>query len=189
MKKILFCITGPSGSGKTTIMREVMNNELLSFTTRPMREGEVDGKDYMFITKEEFDMRFGAGELAEWTEYNGYYYGLTMEEINQKMSNKHAFFICDNHGFKQIKEKYDNVVSIFLYGDKKDVYENMVAQGRNKELIKNRLKLYDSEVTNKGQYDYVVKNNRGMKFVTEHIIRNIIYSEDINQELRRNEEE
>jgi guanylate kinase len=174
MSNILFCITGPSGSGKTTIMRQLMDNELLSFTTRKMREGETNGEDYLFISNEEFDELFESGQLAEWTKYDGNCYGLTMEEVEYKLANDNAFFICDNNGFNQIIEKYNDVVSIFLYADKFDCIDNMKYRGDDMGKVANRLKTYNDEMSNRGQYDYVVKNIRGAADVTAEIIKNII---------------
>lgn len=177
MSNILFCITGPSGSGKTTIMRNIMKNELLSFTTRPMREGEVEGKDYKFIDYSNYIQLAGRGELAEYTQYDGNYYGLSMEEIYTKLKSNHAFFICDNNGFNQIKDKYDNIVSIFLYSSFADCFANMSSRGDSVEKIGNRLSTYHNELTNKGQYDYVVKNLRGYQHLTENILEYIIRAE------------
>lgn len=177
-KGTLFCITGPSGSGKTSIMREVMDNELTSFTTRPMREGEVDGKDYIFIKEEQFQNMLDSGALAEHTGYGGNHYGLTLEELYFKLQdNSNAFFICDNHGFNQIKEKYDKIVSIFLYANKEDCKFNMYDRGDTVEKVESRLSTYDNEVANKGQYDYVVKNIRGNRRYTVETIAWIINSE------------
>lgn len=177
MSNILFCVTGPSGSGKTTIMRQCMASELLSFTTRPMREGEVQGEDYLFIPKEDFNDLLERGELAEYTEYGGNFYGLTMEELEDKLELSHAFFICDNNGFNQIIDKYDNVVSIFLYADPEDCGQNMEGRGDDNDRINGRLSTYFEELNNRGQYDYVVKNLRGYQNATVSVVRNIIHSE------------
>jgi guanylate kinase len=177
MNNILFVVTGPSGSGKTTIMRELMDNELLSFTTRPMREGETNGVDYQFITKKEFDSLKAEGLLVEETEYDGNYYGLTLQQLVGKTNQGHAFFICDNNGFNQIKEKYNNVVSIFLYADEVDCADNMFARGDTFPKVESRLRTYDEEIANRGQYDYVIENIRGNLTLTKHIVGTIIASE------------
>lgn len=178
MRNILFCVTGPSGSGKTTIMRSIMDNELLSFTTRQMREGEVNGKDYIFIKEEQFKNMLDGGALAEYTKYDGNYYGLTLEELLTKTEEKPAFFVCNNHGLQQIREKYDNIVSIFLYAEEEDCFDNMTVSRKddsNKAL--SRLNTYDDEIANRGQYDYVIKNIRGLKHVTEGIVQLIVATE------------
>lgn len=177
MPNILFCVTGPSGSGKTSIMREVMDNELLSFTTRPMRENEANGKDYIFLKKELFQNMLKGGALAEYTEYDGNHYGLTLEELYSKLDEGNAFFICDNNGFNQVKEKYNKIVSIFLYADKEDCEANMTSRGDSDGKVGSRISTYNDEVANKGQYDYVVKNIRGNKRHTVETISWIVSSE------------
>jgi guanylate kinase len=174
---VLFCVTGPSGSGKTTIMRSIMDNELLSFTTRQMREGEVNGQDYLFITRDEFYGLLNDNVLIEWTEYDGKYYGLTKEELEDKLQHSSAFFICDNNGFNQVKSKYDNIVSIFLYAGIEDCLGNMSERGDSVEKSTSRLSTYIDEIKNKGQYDYVVRNIRGCQEETTEIVKNIVSAE------------
>jgi guanylate kinase len=181
MSNILFCITGPSGSGKTSIMREVMSNELISFTTRQKREGEVEGKDYNFIEYRKYIEMVGNNGLVENTCYDGNYYGLSVDELCNKTNKGHAFFICDNHGFNQIKEKYDNVVSIFLYASFADSFQNMQTRGDSIEKIGKRLSTYHQELENKGQYDYVIKNNTGLKELTKDVLMTIVRTEILKQ--------
>src|SRR5437764_9195603 len=107
MANILFCVTGPSGSGKTSIMREIFDNELLRFTTRKKRDGEKEGVDYNFIRYQEYIIMVSRQELIEKTEYDGNYYGLSSKELYSKLNKGNAFFICDNSGFNQVKDKYD----------------------------------------------------------------------------------
>lgn len=177
MANILFCVTGPSGSGKTSIMRKVIGNELLSFTTRRKRDSEEEGVDYNFISYQDYIIMLGRQELIEKTEYDGNYYGLSSHELYSKLSKGNAFFVCDNNGFNQIKDKYDKVVSIFLYGSYEDCFQNMKDRGDSIEKIANRLSTYHNEILNKGQYDYVVKNIRGEALATAYIIKMIIDSQ------------
>jgi guanylate kinase len=181
MSNILFCITGPSGAGKTTVMRQCMTNEVGSITSRTTREGEVQGVDYLFVSKEEFKELIAFDELAEWTEYAGNYYGTTKDELQSKLENGHAYVICDNHGFKQFADVYDNVVSIFLYADEDDCVDNMFDRGDSTEKVNGRISTYDKEMANKGQYDYVVKNIRGYAHATIGVINNIIHAEMFRQ--------
>lgn len=177
MRNILFCITGPSGSGKTSIMKNVMDNEVGSITSRTMRNGEVNGREYLFFTKEDALWMVQNDELAEWTEYDGNIYGTTKQELKDKLDNGHAYVICDNHGFEQFKEVYDNVVSIFLYASKEDCFDNMRDRGDTFEKVLNRISTYDDEMANSGQYDYVVRNHSGLKTMTESIIKDIVKTE------------
>lgn len=176
-KNILFCITGPSGSGKTSMMKEVMGNEVGSCTSRQMREGEVQGREYNFISKEEFLKLIGMDELAEFTEYSGNYYGTTKDELMNKLDKGHAYVICDNHGFHQFKDAYPNVVSIFLYGDIRDCTNNMFDRGDTVENVDKRLVTYEKEMSNRGQYDYVVRNVRHYQHMTIGMLRLIVATE------------
>lgn len=178
----VYLITGTSGSGKTTLMRSIMENELTSFTTRPMREGEVEGKDYYFMSQEEFSEAEKNGLLAEKTEYSGNYYGLTKDEIETKLKKGNAFFICDFNGANQIKELYNNCVSIFILSTKKDTILNMINRNDSMENIENRIKTYEEEIKNSVNYDYVVTNVRGKFEETRETIMNIIYITSLTKE-------
>lgn len=184
MSNILFCVTGPSGSGKTFFMKQVMDNEVGSITSRDMRKGEVNGREYLFFIREDVEWMIEKGEMAEWTEYDGNLYGTTKQELKDKLDNGDAYVICDNHGFQQFKEQYDNVVSIFLYASKEDCFDNMrYGRSDNFEKALARITTYDSEIANKGQYDYVLKNIRGNSSATLYALNTII-----NAEIRRRRE-
>jgi Guanylate kinase len=170
----LFLVSGASGSGKTTIMRSVMDNELISFTTRQKRQGETEGKDYIFISKEEFDDLYNNNGLIEWTEYSGNYYGLTREELETKLSQGDCFFICDVHGMKQMKRMYDNCISIFIYSEKQDIENRMRLRGDSEENILKRMSTYEDEVFNLVYYDEVVVNYEGQLEETIQKIKDIV---------------
>lgn len=177
MNNILFLITGHSGSGKSTIMKQLMDNEIVSFTTREKRDGEVDGKDYIFITLDEFNRMKDDNQLVEYVEYSGNMYGVTKEELENKINKDHAFCIVDYHGMKQMKELYRNVVTIFLYTDYDVAKQQMISRGDSIKKVKERLVTYKEELSNRHDYDYVIKNNHGQLHHTIEIIRNIIESE------------
>lgn len=191
-KPTLFVVTGPSGSGKTTIMRSLMSNELLSFTTRPMRTEEIDGKDYEFISQNQFDAMYNSGKLVEYTTYigNGYSYGLTRKELLSKIIKGDAFFVCDSVGAKMIEdicsEYYSDIkiVKIFFYDDKISLGKNMRHRGDSIDTINGRLKTYDSEAQTMVGYDYVVKNKRLHLDKTLKVVRKIIAVEGSGRNVR-----
>jgi guanylate kinase len=161
MKGKLFAITGHSGSGKTTTMRMAMGTkkEIVSVTTRNMREGEVEGVDYYFVDNETFYNMKLNDELAEYTDYYGSSnYGVTKTEIDSKLSRGDAYIIVDYHGFKQLKALYPDLVGIFIYTDKDTAEKRMKSRGDSMETIDIRLSTYEAEMMNKHQYDYVLKN-------------------------------
>lgn len=174
----LYCITGPSGSGKTSIARKVFTNECVSITTRPMRDGEVDGVDYYFITKEEFETLFENNELIEAESYDDNYYGLTLGELEGKTKNRDAFFVCTYRGMEQIKKKYDDICSVFLYASEEDCYDNMLARGDSHEKAEQRMKSYDDFMRHMGKYQYVMKNNRGSMDISVLMLHRIIMIEE-----------
>lgn len=105
----LVTITGPSGSGKTTLVRELLKTghfcEVVSFTTRGRRVGEVDGVDYYFISQDLADSRIADGSLIEHVQFNGVTYGLFREEVDSKLkSGKIPLLIVEPVGLAHIKE-------------------------------------------------------------------------------------
>ena len=174
MSNKLFLVTGASGSGKTTVMRSILDNELLSFTTRSPRKGEINGRDYIFISEAEFKHLASTGGLMESTEYGGNHYGLTRKEFEDKISNGDAFFICDTNGMKQMKKLYDNCVSIFIYAEKEDIHRRMIARGDSQEVIQKRLSTYEDEIANMIYFDEVVTNRQHEIDYTIEAIKDII---------------
>lgn len=159
-KNRLFIITGPSGSGKTTIARSVMTNEIISFTTRSPRKGEIDGVDYIYITNEKFNELYDSGGLAEHTDYYGTAkYGITMEELKGKLSKGDAFVVVDVIGKEALEEIYDNTLSIFIFSPDSDVaFKRMSDRGDNEEQISRRLASYEEEIENFPLYDVLLDN-------------------------------
>ncbi|UUV46002.1 guanylate kinase [Bacillus phage vB_BanS-Thrax1] len=176
----LFLIVGASGSGKTSIMHELNTymgknilSECVSHTTRPKREGEVDAESYYFVSKEMFEEGIQNDVFAETVYYDGHWYGISKYEIESR-STKHAYIIVNYDGYKQIKEVYPDAVGIFLYMSKEDCMISMLNRGDSFEKALSRIELYDDEVKNKHDFDYVVKNVRGKFDETKNIVASII---------------
>lgn len=171
---ILYAVSGVSGSGKTTTMREVMTNEVLSFTTRMPRKGEVDGVDYIFSTLDEINHLDSIGRLIERVEYSGNHYGITKDELESKLRVGDAFVVVDYHGYQQLRKLYDKVVGIYIKIDKEDAIRRMLQRGDTKESIKTRIDSMESEMKNQIHYDYIIENKFGQQLDTVEKIKSII---------------
>lgn len=148
MEKI-FCILGKSSVGKDSLVSLVEDDlgmkSAVSFTTRPMREGEVNGKEYFFISDEDFRDLHGNNMLAEYTTYHvadnsTWYYGLTREELEK---SKYGIVIVNPHGLEQLKEIYgDKVISILIDCDDMERLQRSIkrdAKANPKELCRRYL--------------------------------------------------
>ena len=116
----LIVISAPSGAGKTTIAREILKrNPSLEFsvsaTTRPRRLGEIDGRDYFFLTREEFERRVRGGDFVEWEEIYGNLYGTLKSELERALRNgRHLLFDVDVKGGLSIKRQYPEALLVFI---------------------------------------------------------------------------
>ncbi|WP_152614386.1 guanylate kinase [Bacillus pumilus] len=173
----LIVVSGPSGSGKTSLMRQIMNNEVVSFTTRKPRKGEIDGVDYKFISLEKFEDLKKQSKLIEQVKYSGNYYGIDQEEFENKMSLGNAFVIVDYHGMQQIKKMYPSCVTLFLYTPYDQAYKQMIKRGDTLDTVEQRLSTYHQEMKNKEHYDYVVRNNSGKFNESTKVLTSIIKAE------------
>lgn len=171
-------ISGNSGAGKSSIMKSLMSNEIISFTTREMREGEEEGKDYNYITRDEFLSLRDNGHLLEWSEYRGNFYGVTLKEF-QKLEESPAFCIVDFTGMKHFEEIYgkENCLSIFLYNSYSDASLQLKQRGESIDFIVKRLEGMDKEISNRCQYQYIIKNLHGHKRETTMCLYNILKAE------------
>jgi guanylate kinase len=144
-KKDYTCIVivGASGSGKNTLQELFQMNGrkvVISYTTRPKRNGEIDGVDYHFINKEKFEMMIEDNKFIEYVQYNGNYYGCKESDF---LGND-TVIIVDTNGLKQIKEKLSKkikVISVFLDVPENVRIERMRKRGDDEKSIRNRIEL------------------------------------------------
>lgn len=143
-RNAIIVLTGASGSGKTTLSNQLSDigiPRVVTTTTRKKREGEQNGEDYFFVTKQEMrHLRF-----IEQTIYNGNTYGLTVDAIQNLLDkNKSVCVALDNSGAKALKEHFPNQVKvIYLKVTKERMKENMMKRGDSQEKIEERLKVAD----------------------------------------------
>jgi len=162
----LFVVTAPSGAGKTTLVAALLAADSqvqlsISFTTRPPRAGEVDGKDYHFVDRAEFERMIAAGELLEFAEVYGNYYGTSQVWINQVMENGRDILLeIDWQGAQQVRRIFPNAIGIFILPPCIDTLENRL-RGRGKdseEVIARRMAVAKEEVNHVDEFDYVIVN-------------------------------
>jgi guanylate kinase len=139
--RALYLLLGASGTGKTTLaqyLKEWSIPELISHTTRSMRQGETEGVTYYFVTKEEFK----AIPMIEDTVYNGNFYGTSIAEVDRVLfDNNSAFAIVDRHGIEQFQAIYGDLVKvIYIWLDPYDAEQRMKQRGDSQEEITKRLR-------------------------------------------------
>jgi guanylate kinase len=161
-------LSAPSGAGKTTIARRVMElrNDVglsVSATTRARRAHEVDGRDYVFLTDDEFRRRRAAGEFAECAEVHGRWYGTLRTAMEQVLaSGRHVLMAIDVQGARACFRAFPNSVRVFVLPPSVEV---MVARLRarnteSEDSIETRLQTALTEVEAVSEYDYVVVNDQ-----------------------------
>lgn len=165
----LLIVSGPSGVGKGTVLAELfkISDEYVysvSATTRDPREGEKDGVNYFFKTKEQFEEMIAAGELLEYASYNGNYYGTPKEYVFSKMEEgKNVILEIEVQGAVQIKKICPEAIMIFIAPESRDVLKDRLT-GRGTEtpeVINNRIAIAEKELRACLMYDYITVNRQG----------------------------
>jgi guanylate kinase len=165
---LVFIISAPSGSGKSTLVKRLMESDPLldfstSVTTRSPRAGEIDGESYHFVSVDEFLRLKDSGELLEWAEVFGNFYGTARSVLEKARQRGHDLILdIDVQGAGQLREKLPGAVTVFILPPSRKVLE---ARLRNRssdpdEVIERRLRDASREVRNYKQYDYVLINDK-----------------------------
>jgi guanylate kinase len=168
----VFIISAPSGSGKSTLVKRLMEMDKaraerrlqfsVSFTTRPPRDGEIEGEHYYFISVDEFERLREADELLEWAEVFGNYYG-TSRAVRRKAeaAGKDLILDIDVQGAAQLKQRLDQAVSIFILPPSRQVLESRLRKrsSDSDEVIQRRLEEASNEIEEYGKYDYLLIND------------------------------
>lgn len=166
-KGVVFIISGPSGSGKDTLMVELFKKRpeikfSISSITRGMREGEVEGVKYNFISKEQFEQMIKEDKLLEYNSYVGNYYGTPRKPVEDEIEKGNNILIeVDVNGAAQIKEKMPEAVSMFIMPPSFEELERRLS-GRgteSEELIRKRMQSSLDEIKRASEYDYIIVND------------------------------
>lgn len=167
MKGKLFAVSGPSGVGKNTVLNRVMQQRAqvrysVSATSRAMRPGEIDGKNYYFVSREQFEAMIAGGELLEYAEYVGNYYGTPLLPLKQALDEGTDIVMdVDVVGALHIKQRLPEAVLVFLTAPSfADVRKRLEKRGDVKaEAMQKRLERAKWEYSQAYQYDYLVVND------------------------------
>lgn len=163
----LFVMSSPSGAGKHTIIRRAMAQDpnlvcCVSATSRPPREGEVEGKDYFFLSPQEFLRRRDAGEFLEWAEVHGNMYGILRAEMTRLLeSGKDVVFAIDVQGMRHLRELGFDFVSVFVMPPSvEELQARLTARGADTaQEMDARLRNARVEMDAREDFDYVVVND------------------------------
>lgn len=181
MKKgLLIILSGPSGVGKGCVRQEIMKNDKLglvysiSMTTRKKREKEVDGRDYYFVSDEEFQRNIDNGNFLEWANFVGHRYGTPKDKVEQlRNQGKNVFLEIEINGANQVMSKIhdDRMISFFLMPPSFQALENRIRKRKteSEEIIQERLQKGLKEMTMTENYDYIVINDKVQRAAQEII--------------------
>jgi guanylate kinase len=167
-KPLVYIISAPSGSGKSTLVTELLKlvpgvDFSISYTTRDPRGSEQDGKQYYFVTREQFEQMIRAGEFLEHANVFGHYYGTArrfLREAEQKGTD--LLLDIDVQGASQIKQNLPDAISVFvLPPDRKTLEWRLRKRSEDSEdVIQRRLVTATREIENYDKYDYILVNDR-----------------------------
>lgn len=181
---MLIVLSGPSGVGKGTVRKALFSqpgNDFqysVSMTTRQPRSGEVNGKDYFFVSKEEFEQHIREGQMLEYAKYVDNYYGTPLKYINDTLDEgKDVFLEIEVNGAMQVHSKCPDGVFIFLTPpDLMELRQRLIHRGTDSmEVINKRIHKAFGEIQMMQNYDYAVVNDQVDNAVTK--IKDIIRSE------------
>ncbi len=164
---VLFILSSPSGAGKSTIARMILESDediglSVSATTRPIRAGEVDGRDYHFVSDAEFDELVSGGKFLEWAHVFGYRYGTLKSEVwKQIEGGRDVLLDIDWQGTQQLKQVDPDIVRVFILPPSMAELERRLrSRGTDSdEVIQGRMTRAHAEISHWAEYDYVLIND------------------------------
>ncbi len=180
---LLFVVSAPSGAGKTSLCRAVAGTvenltHSVSYTTRRTRPGEIDGRDYFFVSQERFQEMLSAGDFAESAEVHGNLYGTSRRVLDNMVSKGIDVILdIDTQGAKQIKTKFETAVFIFILPPSLDILEERLRNRKSDpdEEIRRRMGRAREEIREYGMYDYIIINRDFDRALAE--LHSIVISE------------
>ncbi len=180
---ILFVVSAPSGAGKTTLCKAITGSlenitHSISYTTRQPRPGEVDGRDYYFVSQKRFQEMIESGDFAEYARVHSNYYG-TSKRVLQDMVQEGIDVILDidTQGARQIKSSAGKAVFIFIMPPSMEILEERLRNRKSdhEDEIRKRMQRAVEEIRDHAMYDYIVINRDFERALSE--LRSIIIAE------------
>jgi len=180
IKGELFIISSPAGAGKTTLTNLLLEEDeklkrVITYTTRKKRKNEIDGVDYVFVTKEVFELMIKENAFLEYAIVHGNYYGTPKKETFELLNQGYdVILVIDVQGMKQIKSAIPEAISIFILPPSlKELESRMRIRGESEEEIQKRLETAEREIPHWKEYDYVIINENLLesKENLSHIIK------------------
>ena len=165
---MLIALSAPSGVGKDSVLKLILKERKdlrlsISYTTRLPRSGEVDGVDYHFVSKQEFEKLIDNGEMLEYATYCGNYYGTRSFEIDKELESGNSVILeIEVQGARQVIKKRKDAVSIFIVPSSVEELKNrLIGRGLDsEEIIKNRILVAEKEILSATDYNYIVVNDK-----------------------------
>ena len=194
-KGLLFIVSAPSGAGKTTLVERLVEQTprltmSRSYTSRPAREGEIDGVDYNFVSRSAFEQMVGRGEFLEWAEVFGNLYGTCAADTDRMLNGgRDVVLVIDVQGARKVRQQGIESTTVFVMPPSFEVLEQRL-RGRSKdpeEAIQRRLQVAREEVASFAEYDFVVINDELTAAVER--LRGIVIAERARLERMRAEAE
>ena len=180
---LLFIVSAPSGAGKTTLVERLVEQVpqlrmSRSYTSRPAREGETDGVDYNFVTRDRFNAMMANDEFLEWADVFGNLYGTSAKDTERLLaSGDDVVLVIDVQGARKVRERGLNACTVFVMPPSAEILEQRL-RGRSKDseaAIQRRLQVARDEVASYREYDFIVINSELTAAVDR--LRSIISSE------------
>ena len=170
-KPLIIIISSPSGAGKTSICKKLLGLDLnirlsISVTTRTARDNEIDGKDYYFVSSDEFREMMDNNKFLEHAKVFNNYYGSLREHVDNHLANGNdVLFDIDWQGAQQIvNSDYSRIITIFIMPPSKESIKQRLLtrqkdSGDNIETVKNRMMEYETEISHQNEYKYIIIND------------------------------